>query len=120
MRGQMAESSTDRNAAAIERLAEGQAALWLVESLILALVDAGVLDTDRVLEAVDVVVAAKRAMAAEGRDPEIESASAALLASISTSIAAAKQRTADVPAMARPGRSRRSPRGRAARDPRRS
>ena len=39
-------------------LGEGQAALWLTESLILALLEANLLDTDTILEAIDTVIAA--------------------------------------------------------------
>ena len=67
----MAESPTDRSATMTEYLATGQAALWLGESLILALINAGAIEKDRMLEAVDVVIAAKRAMAITGREPEI-------------------------------------------------
>jgi hypothetical protein len=81
MTGQPSKSAT------IESLAAGQAALWLSESLILALVDRKILDKERVLEAVDIVIAAKRALVAEGGDQEIEGAALGLLASISTSIA---------------------------------
>jgi hypothetical protein len=73
--------------ATVEALAAGQAALWLSESLILALVDRKILDKDRVLEAVDIVIAAKQALVAEGGNEEIERAALGLLASISTSIA---------------------------------
>jgi hypothetical protein len=86
----MEQPAIDRTAIINERLAEGQAALWLGESLILALIDAGVLDKDRMLEAVDVAIATKRGMALGGSEPEIATASIALLASISASIAAAK------------------------------
>jgi hypothetical protein len=86
----MEEPSIDRTAIVSERLAEGQAALWLSESLILALINTGIMDKDRMLEAVDVVIAAKRGMAIAGSEPEIATASLALLASISASIAAAK------------------------------
>ena len=86
----MAEAANDLGPVMIDRLAEGQAALWLSESLILALVNTGVVEKDRMLEAVDVVIAAKRAMALAGRDPEIATAAIAQLASISASIAAAR------------------------------
>ncbi len=85
----MAEQDPRRTSATTEQLAESQAALWLTESLILALINAGVVDKDRMLEAVDVVITAKRMLAAEGRDPEREAASVRLLSSISASVAAA-------------------------------
>ena len=100
----MAAAPTERSAAMIERLAEGQAALWLSESLILALINTGIVDKDRMLEAVDVVIAAKRAMAITGREPEIATASIALLASISASIAAAQGGPGEAPKPSRPRR----------------
>ena len=71
-------------------LGEGHAALWLGESLILALVEANLLHTDTILEAIDIVIAAKKAKADAGGHPEISLAAATHLASISASIAAAK------------------------------
>ena len=71
-------------------LGEGQAALWLGESLILALLEANILDTDTILEAIDIVIAAKKAKAAEGSHSDVAGAAATQLASISASIAAAK------------------------------
>ena len=71
-------------------LGEGQAALWLTESLILALLEANLLDTDTILEAIDTVIAAKRAKAAEGSERDVAQAAITHLASISASIAAPK------------------------------
>jgi len=71
-------------------LGEGQAALWLGENLILALLEANILDTDTILEAIDIVIAAKKAKAAEGFHSDVASAAATQLASISASIAATK------------------------------
>jgi len=71
-------------------LGEGQAALWLGESLILALLEANLLNTDTILEAIDIVIAAKKAKAAPGSDPDVSRAAVTQLASISASIAAAK------------------------------
>ena len=81
---------TDRETAL---LAEGEAALWLSESLILALLEAKVLDTEAMLEEIEIVIAAKRAGRTEAggsRDPDISRAAAAQVASISSSIAAAR------------------------------
>ena|SRR5438105_3873097 len=71
-------------------LGEGQAALWLTESLILALLEANLLDTDTILEAIDTVIAAKKVKAAEGSERDIARAAITHLASISASVAAAK------------------------------
>lgn len=81
------QTSDPKTPTTIAALAAGQAALWLSESLVLALVDRQILDKDRVLEAVDIVMAAKQALIAEGGNPEIERAALGLLASINTSIA---------------------------------
>jgi hypothetical protein len=72
------------------RLGEAQAALWLSESLILALLEANLLNTDTILEAIDIVIAAKKATAVEGSDANVARAAVTQLASISASIAAAK------------------------------
>jgi hypothetical protein len=71
-------------------LGEGQAALWLSESLILALLEAKLLSTDTILEAIDIVIAAKKAKAAVGDEADVVRAAVTQLASISASIAAAK------------------------------
>jgi len=71
-------------------IGEGQAALWLSESLILALLEANLLNTDTILEAIDIVIAAKKAQAAAGSETDVSRAAVTQLASISASIAAAK------------------------------
>src|SRR5436190_21096284 len=71
-------------------LGEGQAALWLSESLILALLEANLLNTDTILEAIDIVIAAKKAQAAAGSETDVSRAAVTQLASISASIAAGK------------------------------
>src|SRR5438045_9791504 len=83
-------------------LGEGQAALWLSESLILALLEANLLNTDTILEAIDIVIAAKKAQAAAGSETDVSRAAATQQASTSASIAAAKV-TAD-PARGKPNR----------------
>ena len=89
----MAKPEPARSRTAADPSAEAQTALWLTESLILALINAQILDKDSVLEAVDVVIAAKRTAASEGRDPEREHRAVTLLSSISASIAAANGRS---------------------------
>jgi len=84
-------------------LGEGQAALWLGESLILALLEANILDTDTILEAIDIVIAAKKAKTAEGPDADVSRAAVTQLASISASIAAAKTDAAPAGAKRRRG-----------------
>ena len=70
------------------RLAEGEAALMLVESLMLALVERRLLSPDQVIEAIETVIETKRAMAEDGSHPEISSAAAGLAGTIANSVAA--------------------------------
>ena len=70
--------------------ANAEAALWLSESLIFALLEAQVLDTDAMLEAIEIVIAAKKAEAREGGNPGSARSAAARLAAISSSIGAAR------------------------------
>jgi hypothetical protein len=86
----MAEQRPENNEAASALLGEAQAALWLTESLILALLDADLLDPDTILEAIDIVIAAKKTKIAEGGESEEARAALTHLASISASIAAAR------------------------------
>ncbi len=101
----MADKLPDRSDETTRLLAEGQAGLWLTESLILALIDARILDKDRALEAIEIVIAAEQAMAVESGSPEISRAAATLLSSIRASIAAAR---ADAPGAKRGRRAQRS------------
>jgi hypothetical protein len=87
-------------------LGEVQASLWLNESLILALLEANLLDTDTILEAIDIVIAAKQTQS--GEDPEVVRAAVTQLASIAASIAAAKS-TADPSQVKRIDRTRQKP-----------
>src|SRR6476659_7815035 len=84
----MPERGSEKNDGAAVLLGEVQAALWLSESLILALLEANLLDTDTILEAIDIVIAATKTKG--GEDPEQVRAAVSKLASISASSAAAK------------------------------
>src|SRR3979490_3344909 len=84
----MPERGSETNDGTAVLLGEVQAALWLSESLILALLEANLLDTDTILEAIDIVIAAKKTK--RGEDPEQVRAAGTKLASISATIAAAK------------------------------
>jgi len=86
----MAGQRPEKNEAASALLGEAQAALWLSESLILALLEANLLDADTILEAIDIVIAAKKTKIAEGDETEAARAALTHLASISASIAAVK------------------------------
>src|SRR3954464_11060330 len=86
----MPERGSETNDGTAVLLGEVQAALWLSESLILALLEANLLNTDTILEAIDIVIAAKKAQAAAGGDTDVSRPAVTQLASISASIAAAK------------------------------
>lgn len=93
MAGQRPETPRQRpenNKGASAVLGEAQAALWLSESLILALLEANLLDTDTILEAIEIVIAAKKTKIAEGGESEAARVALTHLATISASIAAAK------------------------------
>lgn len=68
--------------------AAGQAALMLVESLMLALVERGVMPAAEMVEAVETVIETKRRLAEDGHEPEIAARAAAMLAGIANSLAA--------------------------------
>jgi hypothetical protein len=95
-------------------LAEGQAALVLVESVLLALVEANVIDKQHIIEALEGAIATKRTMLAEGKAPAISAAAVGLLTSIANSMTAAGGQSAQ-PASSRaeskPAKTGRSRRG---------
>ncbi|TGE01207.1 hypothetical protein [Methylobacterium nonmethylotrophicum] len=68
--------------------AAGQAALMLVESLMLSLVERRVIDSGELVEAVEAVIETKRQLASGGREPEIAREAVALLTTIANSLAA--------------------------------
>jgi hypothetical protein len=66
----------------------GQAALMLVESLLLLLVEGGVLRKEQVVEAIDGVVELKQEMAATSESVVVSIASIGLLRAVSGSLSA--------------------------------
>ena len=85
----MAGDVQDPNEGTTKYLAEGQAAFWLMECLLLALVEDGIVEKDRLIELIENVIEAKRATAAESAAPVIPQASVALLSSLANSMSAA-------------------------------
>jgi hypothetical protein len=69
-------------------LAEGQAALMIAESLMLVLLEAKVVDKQTLIDAIETVIATKRAMLIEGKAPEVSAAAIGLLSSIANSLTA--------------------------------
>ena len=86
----MADNVIDAGEGTTKYLAEGQAAFWLMECLLLALAEGGLVEKDRLLELIDTVIEAKRATAAQSADPAVPQATVALLSSLSNSILAAE------------------------------
>lgn len=84
-----AEDGTDQDGMGEDQAAAGQAALMLVESLMLALVERGVVPSDDLIEAVETVMETKRRLAEDGHEPVIAARAAAMLATIANSLAAA-------------------------------
>jgi hypothetical protein len=105
----MADRRPEKTDATNTLLGEVQAALWLSESLILALLEANLLDVDTILEAIDIVIAARKTKVAEGCEPEMARAAITQLASISASIAATKGAAANPGKVKRNGRTRQKP-----------
>lgn len=66
--------------------AKAQAALMLVESLALSLVEQGVLTSEQVVELIENVIETKRRMGEESEDPEVAHASAGMLSVIANSV----------------------------------
>ncbi len=71
-------------------LAHGQAALTLVESVLLVLVETGIVSTEEMLEAVETVISSKRALADNEEDRAISTAAIGLLIGIANSLRAAR------------------------------
>jgi hypothetical protein len=71
------------------QLARGEAALVLIESVLLTLIESRVLTKDQVQEAVDLAIGTQRQAAEEEHHPDIANAGAGLLAQVGNSLAAA-------------------------------
>ncbi|WP_157080791.1 hypothetical protein [Methylobacterium variabile] len=74
--------------------AAGQAALMLVESLMLVLVERRMIDADELIGAVETVIDTKRQLAEYGHEPEVARLAATLLTTLANSIAAAGPKAA--------------------------
>ena len=67
--------------------AEGQAAMLIGESILMALLEHGILTKSQLVDAIDTAILAKRQMADDGQDVEVSRTSAGLLTALQTSIA---------------------------------
>ncbi|HEY8566307.1 MAG TPA: hypothetical protein VIL65_12460 [Beijerinckiaceae bacterium] len=79
-----------------KHLAEGEAALVLVESLLLTLIAKGVLTVDEVVQTVESVTAVKRQIAADSKERALSALAAGLLSRISRSLEAVPQDGSDL------------------------
>ncbi len=76
--------------------ASAQAALMLIESLTLALIDQRVISREAVVDAVEVVIEAKRTLNEEGENTEIAEKAIGLLSTLANSLAATSFRQNDL------------------------
>ena len=83
----MRSNSERRRARQTHFNAEGQAALMVAESILIALIEHNVLTKMQLVEAIDTAISTKRQMAEDGQDPEVSRIAAGLLAALQTSIA---------------------------------
>ena len=67
--------------------AEGQAALLVGESILMALIEHGVLTKNQLVDAIDMAILTKQQMAEDGQDVEVSRIAAGLLTMLRTSIA---------------------------------
>ena len=77
-----------QSAGEVRRKAEGQAAMMLIESVLLALIDRGILTKAEVQELIETVIETKRNIAADGSSVEVENAAAGLLVNLANSLMA--------------------------------
>ncbi|OAS14230.1 hypothetical protein [Methylobacterium platani] len=91
----VAEGEAERDGMTREHAAAGQAALMLVESLMLALIERGTIPAVELIDAVETVIETKRRIAADGHEPETARLAAGMLATIANSLAAAGTGTPD-------------------------
>ena len=81
-------SRTEPLDAQTKHLAEGEAALVLMESLLLTLVDKGVVGRDELVQSIESLVDMKRQMAADGVAPGLSTIAAGILIKIANTLAA--------------------------------
>lgn len=74
-------------------LAVGQAALMLIESLMLSLVEQGVMRTEALVEAVEATIATKRAKRGTSEPAKVLEESLAILATVANTLSAADIKT---------------------------
>jgi hypothetical protein len=74
----------------VKHLADGEAAIMLIECLMLTLIEQGVLSTRQVVGTVEAALMTKRQMVAEREHPRIAAVAVGVLTRLSNSVAATK------------------------------
>jgi hypothetical protein len=74
----------------VRHLADAEAAVMLIECLMLTLVERGVLTTQQIIGTVEVALMTKRQMVADREHPEIATVAVGVLTRLSNSLAASK------------------------------
>jgi hypothetical protein len=83
MRGRNRERRTRQN----QFNAEGQTAMLIGESILIALIEHGILTKLQLVDAIETAIITKRQMAEDGQDVEVSLIAAGLLTALQTSIA---------------------------------
>ena len=83
----MRSSGGQRRARQTHFNAEGQAAMMVGESILMALIEHGILTKMQLIDAIDTAILTKRQMVEEGQDAEVSRIAAGLLAALQSSIA---------------------------------
>jgi hypothetical protein len=78
----------------LKHLAYGEAAVMLIECLMLVLIDQRVFTVEQMVTAVETAIATKRRMVEEREHPEIAVVAAGFLSTMANSLAASKSRPA--------------------------
>lgn len=74
--------------------AQGEAALFLLEAVLLVLIEEGVLTCDQLVSAVEAAIRTKRQMAIDGLHPDVSSMAAGLATRVANSLlVAGKEKT---------------------------
>ena len=87
---QVAAPQPRRDISEVRHHAEGQAAMMLLESLLMVLIDRSVLTKADVLETIELVIETKKNIAAEGGSVDVETAASGLLVTLTNSLMASK------------------------------
>lgn len=74
----------------LHHLAQGEASLMLLESLMMALVDRKVLSSAELIESIETVIEAKRQMISDQVHPHISTVAAGILSAMANSLGAAR------------------------------